>query len=54
MSRQPALTAVQARFIRKAAKLRRKLTNKALAAKYGLSETSMGKYTRGLCKGRKS
>lgn len=45
--RKPRLTAAQARFVRKAVLLRAKLTNRAMARKYGVTESTIGNYIAG-------
>jgi hypothetical protein len=45
--RKPRLTAAQARFVRKAVMLRAKLTNRAMARKYGVDESTIGNYIAG-------
>jgi hypothetical protein len=42
----PILTPAQARYVRRAARLRKKLTNVALAQKFGLCTRTIEHYTR--------
>ncbi len=50
--RIPCLTADQARYVRSCIRIRRSLTNKAIARKLGVSESTVNKYGHGLRKGR--
>lgn len=52
MTRVAALTVAQARFVRKAVRVRRTLCNVALAQKYGVSENTIAKYGRGVRMGK--
>jgi hypothetical protein len=44
MTRRRVLTEAQARYIRRAVKLRQRLTNKALCARFKVSEPALVKY----------
>ena len=47
MGAKPKLNAAQVRYLERAARVRRKLSNKALAAKFGLDQKTVRNYIQG-------